>query len=388
MVIAHAMRKLVTSVTWLVLAGGLTVVGCAGKTPAGIDGTDSAAEPDAPDVVDPPADLAQQVSGTAKDYTGADPLADSTITTEGIDPAAMATAGTSGAFTFAAIPTGSKIFLNLARTGYRTTRNVVTSVEGVDVTQDVYALATTFVNSQYNLLGKTPRAGTAVVFADLAKNNGTPLVDVPLSGITLVGAADDVAVPGVLGPFVLDGLGQISLAATVTELHNASSRIAFLDVPAGTAAIKITYATGGGAPMTVRAQVTTTATGATLAHVQGAAGGGGGGGGGNLTDPKFATEIYPRLQKASAGGLGCANCHTAGGPAAILPYDGTIVATLAAIKAAPGVIDLTTPAASLLLTKPLYEPTGPQNHPNATFLNVDDPDYKVLLTWITLGTKP
>ncbi|HEY6038349.1 MAG TPA: hypothetical protein VIV58_28900, partial [Kofleriaceae bacterium] len=88
------------------------------------------------------------------------------------------------------------------------------------------------------------------------------------------------------------------------------------------------------------------------------------------------------------GGLGCANCHTANGPAAVLPYDGTPDVTLAAIKAASGVINLATPATSTFLTYPLYEVTPPQNHPNATFLDVNDPNYKLFLLWITNGTKP
>ena len=44
---------------------------------------------------------------------------------------------------------------------------------------------------------------------------------------------------------------------------------------------------------------------------------------------------------------------------------------------------LATPATSMLLTKPLYE--DPPNHPNATFLDVSDPDYIVILQWIEQG---
>jgi hypothetical protein len=72
----------------------------------------------------------------------------------------------------------------------------------------------------------------------------------------------------------------------------------------------------------------------------------------------------------------------------VLPYDGTPDVTLAAIKAAAGVINLATPAASTFLTNPLYEVTPPQNHPNATFLDVNDTNYKLFLLWITNGTKP
>ena len=61
---------------------------------------------------------------------------------------------------------------------------------------------------------------------------------------------------------------------------------------------------------------------------------------------------------------------------------------LANMKAITGVLDLVTPASSMFLTYPLYEPTPPQNHPNATFLDTNDPDYKLFLLWITNGAKP
>ncbi len=124
------------------------------------------------------------------------------------------------------------------------------------------------------------------------------------------------------------------------------------------------------------------------------------------THPSFAQDIYPRLQRASAGGLGCADCHTNGGAAAILPYDGEPGAVLAAMLAVGSgsgsgsadagvgsdgvlVIDLVNPARSLLLVKPLYEvPPIPQDHPNATFLDTNDPNYQLFLLWITQGAKP
>ena len=73
----------------------------------------------------------------------------------------------------------------------------------------------------------------------------------------------------------------------------------------------------------------------------------------------------------------------------MLPYDDVPATVLANMQAITGVINLAAPADSLLLTKPLYEPPGtPQNHPNATFLDVNDPDYKLFLLWITNGAKP
>jgi hypothetical protein len=105
--------------------------------------------------------------------------------------------------------------------------------------------------------------------------------------------------------------------------------------------------------------------------------------------PTFATNVYPLLQKGALGGLGCANCHTAGGLMPALQFDLPAADTLAAILGRPGVVDPANPALSLLLTKPLYEqPPALQNHPNATFANDLDPNYRIILAWITGGALP
>ena len=102
-------------------------------------------------------------------------------------------------------------------------------------------------------------------------------------------------------------------------------------------------------------------------------------------NPKFGMHVYPRLQKAAVGGLGCANCHTQGGLAGgVLQFDLPPDLVLQNMIARPGDVNIETPAESLLLTKPLYEPP-PYNHPNATFVDTNDPDYKLFLRWITQG---
>ena len=43
----------------------------------------------------------------------------------------------------------------------------------------------------------------------------------------------------------------------------------------------------------------------------------------------------------------------------------------------------------MLLKRPLYEqPPAAQDHPNATFIDTNDADYKLFLLWITNGAKP
>jgi len=107
---------------------------------------------------------------------------------------------------------------------------------------------------------------------------------------------------------------------------------------------------------------------------------------GSPAAPRFTADIYPRLQTAANGGRGCANCHTVGGQGAVAVFNALPSDVLAALKAKPGLLDLTTPANSLLLTKPLYEqPPLVQNHPNATFVDANDPDYKRILLWIQQG---
>jgi hypothetical protein len=250
------------------------------------------------------------------------------------------------------------------------------------VVQDVFVLSVADVNRQYVSAGVTPTAGKAFLAAELLDATGQPLVGIAKADVTLTDAADQ-PVPGVLGPHFFGNLGDIDPLLLTSEAHAGKSRVASLDVPPGTFKLVVKYPDGLGAIATSTVQVTAAADGAVLAT------GGGVIAGATSPDPKFATDVYPRLQTAANGGTGCANCHTAAGSAGgVLILDGGATAALAAITAA-AVIDAVTPANSLLLTKPLYElaPT-PQNHPNATFLDVNDADYKLILLWITNGAKP
>jgi len=367
----------------LVAIAGLA--GCTGKAPGNPGG--GSADPDAgvtPDA--PPLDVGQTLSGTAMDYFGAVPLADAAIASDGLDPQVTATSATDGAYTLE-VAVGSKLFLVATKTGYRPTRSQAITVNDMPVTQDAYLMSTVDVTRQYTTLGLTATAGTAFVAADLQRNNGTPLEGIPLANVQLLDAQNQ-PVTGVVGPYFFGAAGDIdpNLATATAYGTPSRSRVAFLDVPPGSYTLAVTYTNGMGGNTQDNTTVSTAADGATMV-VSG--GQGGGGGGTNITDPSFATDIWPRLQRAADGGLGCANCHTAGGPAAVLPYDDPAATVLANMLAITGVIDTTTPAASLLLVKPLYEqPPTPQDHPNATFLDTNDPDYKLILLWITNGAKP
>jgi len=286
------------------------------------------------------------------------------------------------------VAVGSKLYAITTRTGARATRSMPITVADMPVTQDLYVALDADINRQFSSVGVTQTTGT-IIAADLQKTDGTPFEGLAPTAITLVDGAN-AAVPGIAGPYFFGDLGDIKLIAdlAVSTAYGtpARARVAFLNVPAGTWYLKVAYTNAMGQPATDTTAVMVDAGGATLAL----SGGMSAMAAAPPTDPTFATDIYPRLQKAAAGGLGCANCHTAGGPAgaSTLPYDGPAQTVLDTIKATAGVIDAVTPANSLFLTKPLYELTPPQNHPNATFLNVTDADYKLFLLWITNGAKP
>jgi hypothetical protein len=364
----------------LFLSLGLIATACVGKAPS----TPPDPEPDAP--VEPPPVTGQRVSGKAMDYFANVPMADSMIATDGITPPMMATTIADGSYSLDNVPSGSKVFLSVTRQNYRATRNPVVDVAEMPVMFDLYQMATADVNRQYVSLGKTPTAGQSFVVAELRRNNGNA-VDTPvlLTDISIVDAAG-VAVPNVL-PIAFGIAGDVDPAATQATLINGKNRVAFFDVPPGSFTIKVNLLNGMGQIQVQDTPVTTLADGATLVRTGGT--GPMAGMGPNLIDPKFSTDVYPALQKAALGGLGCGNCHTANGLAALMVFDDGAANVQARMVAKIGIIDTTTPALSLFLTKPLYEPPPAlQNHPNATFLDVNDPYYKMFNIWITTGLLP
>ena len=352
----------------------VTAAACVGDPPPAGE-VDAAGDSDAgTDAA--PVDPSVRVSGKAKDYFTGAALATVALESEGMEPQLNATTDGTGDFAFDTVAPGSVFYLIASRTAYRPTRGEPVRVEDMAVIADQTVVSVADARRQYTSLGLPLVAGKAVVFAELLRRNGTPLVDVPVADLKIVDMLG--AVVG-SGAFVFGPNGDLVSNATlaVTTAVAGRSRVGFLDVPPGSYTLEVTYATGGGAPMTDRVRVEALADGASLVRT------GEGGGMGGMGARTFTADIFPRLQTAANGGLACANCHTAGGLAAILPFDGPLQGTYDAIMARPGVVVTATPETSLLLTKPLYE--DPPNHPNATFLDVNDPDYIVFLTWITQG---
>ncbi len=370
----------------LSLVAVVGIAGCPGSAPPNSNTNDT------PDAATPEADAAPTsfaLSGKVMDYFGATAVQDAMLATDGLDPALMTTSAIDGAYQLD-VAVGSALYIVASKAAYRPTRNSSLTIGEMPIEQDVYVMTEQDVKNQYTAVGATPLTGTAILIAELRRNDGTPLEGIPLANVTLLDA-NNQPVPGIKGPYFFNDAGSVDAALTTATAFNGKSRAAILDVPPGNYTLSVTYLDALNQPKTNTTSVTTVADGGTLAISGGLVGSGGGGGGGDadITDPSFAMHIYPKLQRAGQGGLGCANCHTAGGPAAILKYDEAPGIVLANITAAPGVIDPVTPAASLLLVRPLYElPPALQDHPNATFLDINDPDYKLFLLWITNGAKP
>jgi hypothetical protein len=356
-----------------------TLTGCPGGAPPNVGDN-----PDAGDTADA-APTSFLLTGKAMDYFGAIAIEGAMISTDGLDPPLTTSSDADGTYNLD-VAVGSSLFINAAKTGYRPTRNAAMTVADMPVTYDVYLMTEQDVRNNYTAVGATPVAGTAIVIAELRRNNNTPLEGIPLANIQLL-TTNNQPVLGTKGPYFFNAAGSIDMALTTATAYQGRSRVAYLDVPPGTYTLAVTYTNAQNQNTTNSTALTTVADGGTLALSGGM--GDGGDGGMNITDPSFAMHIYPKLQRAGAGGLGCANCHTLSGPAAVLKYDDPAGTVLASLTARPGVINALVPADSLLLVRPLYEPPPAlQDHPNATFLDVNDADYKLFLLWITNGAKP
>ena len=363
----------------------LSLAACPGKAPPNQNNPDAGG---GGDDADGSVATTMTVSGHVLSYFTGEALDTTAITTDGLVPAVATTDAADGAYSID-VAVGSKLFAITSRTGAHATRSAVISVTDMPVMQDLYVAIDADVDRQYSSVGVTSTTGT-IIAAELQKNNGTPYEGLDPTAITLVDSLG-APVPGISGPFFFGDLGDLK---SIVDLPTSTAygtppraRVGFLNVPAGTWQLVVSYLDGMGNPATNTTQVTVASGGATLALSGGTSGGMAAT---PPTDPTFATDIYPRLQSAANGGLGCGNCHTAMGPAgaSALPFDAPAQTVLDTINATLGVVDTVTPANSLLLTMPLYELVPPQNHPNATFLDVNDYDYQLFLLWITNGAKP
>jgi hypothetical protein len=365
----------------------VTLAGCPGTAPQYENEAPDAGRADGPAA---PIEESLLLTGKVKDYFTRVAVSDAIVATDGLAPPKSATSINSGDYAVQ-VAVGSSFFVTATKGLYRPTRNQAITVEGEPVTQDVFVTSAEDVKKLYSGVGATPTVGTAFIAAELKRTDGQPLAGVPMTSIKLLDA-NGVAVVGFKGPYVFYASNAIDASLTTTAVFEERSRIALLDVPAGAKKLVATYAGGVGEPamQTIAVPLIAVEDGSTLVLVGGpvAATTGTGSGGDNST-LSFATNIYPKLQRAAIGGLGCGNCHTAEGSAGTLPFDAGAASVLANLTARVGVINTVTPASSRILLRPLYEPPPAlPDHPNATFLDVNDPDYRLFLNWITNGAKP
>lgn len=361
----------------------LVLFACVPQAPVDVPNTPDAS-PSPPDAA-PTTSQNLLITGTARDYFGDTPI-DATLASDGLTPTLTASSDTLGMFSLS-VPSGSTFFVNASKPAFRTTRSAPIAVLDMPLAdQALYVASNAEVQNQYTGLGLAAAPNTAVVFVDLLRNNGTPLTGVPLAGITFVNQLDE-PVPAVKGPYFFGANGSLVPEATlaVSTAFNGKARVGFLDCPAGAYNVKVAYQNQQGQPRTFTVPVACAVNGATLAKT--------GGTNDDNTPPPgnltFTNDIYPILQRPAVNpaGRGCSaiGCHALGGLGPIR-YDDTAALVHAAVIAAPGVINLATPANSQLLLRPLYElPPAEQNHPNATFLTPQDNDYRKILRWIQQG---
>lgn len=364
----------------------IALAACVGVAPPGEDSPPDAAPAPAVDAsleqtpdggveesdASPVAPTTLDVVGTARDYWTGDALAAVDLATDGIDPRVTATSDAEGLFGLIDLPAVSAFYVRASRAaGYRVTVNEPVFVGDLSVEQDLYVVSAADASRQHTTAGLEVSADSGIVIANLLSADDTPLAGIVAASITLVDSAGE---PVGAGPFFFGEFGDIDVALTETVAVDGRARVAFLNVPAGIATLTVVDDGDGSLELDVLVRPA----GAHLLLL---------GGAGDRppvpTAPRFGVDVYPLLQSAAAGGAGCGNCHRTGGPAQTFRFDDEVAAVYQAIVDRAGVVDLDAPAASSLLTAPLYE--DPPDHPNATWLDETAADYQTILLWIQQG---
>ncbi len=391
-----------------IVLGTLSLVACVGSSPGngqqqgGPDADLVEAEVDAGPVVGP---APLEVSGTVIDYfqnnlTPGAIVADATLSTDGLDPAILATASPQGLYAMDILP-ASLFYVNVDGVGYATSKNSVTQVLDVALVQDQFAASTVGIARQYVGAGAvgTPILqidGSGIIMLDISRNNGAPAIDVPFENIVLTTVADPLTPIGtafLVDPANTDIAPNDVILVTAIDATTTRARGAFINVLPGDYTITVTIPAGGGGNGGIQVvQATVLANGATFVNTAGAAGEGGGGGQAAIVlDPLsplgFTEDIHPILMAVADGGDGCVSCHDA---AHVLPYIGTPVEVLARLnEVAVDPVDvlrlnLLEPALSPFVMNPVYEAIP--NHPNA-FWTVNSNHYKGIIAWIEQGAS-
>lgn len=321
-----------------------------------------------------PSNVPVSVSGTVVDFeTGADLTSAATVSVTGLNPSpTISTTGASFEISGVA-PFSAFHILAGSPPDYRSTYNVLTEVADANVTGVRAAVvAETFLDGLESGFGVTPAAGTGVVLARAVDASGQPRAGVPANTFWINGA--DTA-----GPYMLDANLQAASGSTQTS---ASGWMVFYDVAPG--AVQFSASPGSGYTV-VGASSPVAATTVTLAELVV--------NDGELVVPtnvSFSNDVVPIFTSR-----GCVACHSGAsigadlGGLALNGGDNKVYSELVSEVSpnhATTRVDLANPVNSLVLRMPSFE-SPPDAHPNVTFASSADPDYLLLLGWITEGAQ-
>jgi hypothetical protein len=269
-------------------------------------------------------------SGSIVDFSTGDALTGgATVSADGLVPAPTISV-TGSNFEITGIPPFSNFHLLAGSPpDYRSTYSTVVLVEDTNRTGLVVeALSEDFIDSLYSTFGVTEANGTSLVVAKLVDDQGAPVADVEAAAFELPATTD--------GPYFLDA--DKAPDALLTKSSSSGYVVdGALVIPTGVS---------------------------------------------------FSADITPLFEDR-----GCTVCHSGSGPGKDLGglhLNGEsnkmykeLVEEVSA-KHAKVRVDIGIPADSLMLTFPSKE-DPPDIHPNVTFLSSSDPDYLLMLGWITEG---
>nr|MBA3539178.1 hypothetical protein [Deltaproteobacteria bacterium] len=254
---------------------------------------------------------------------------------------------------------------------HRTTYNQVTVVSTEELGLEAFAVSEAFVQKLVAAFGATT-ATKGILFAHLVDDGGAGKAGIAASELAL-GA-------GTSGPFFLDANLEPAPGATMTS---ASGWVIYFEVPPGVVSLAAASTT------TVTLDMPTSLVGAasvTLAEVVVTPGA-------PMplpTNIAFETQILPIFDRR-----GCGDCHSKNGDGS--QEAGLTLATNSSNAADIVFAELVTerpnirvvpaaPETSLVLTMPSREVPA-DRHPNVTFANALDPDYRLLFAWIMEGAR-
>lgn len=324
------------------------------------------------DGADAGADIASYtVTGSAVDFATGETLDSATITTDGITP--PPTVSVTGAdFEIANVPPGSVFYLLAGSPPeYLDTYSAAIEVGEADL-DDVVAgvVSEDYLAGLAEAFGVEPQDGTGVLIARAVDDAGEPVADLPAAAFQLDGGP-------ATGPFFLDENREPDPALEATS---ASGYVVYVDVEPGEVAI--TAAEGSDYTMTMASSPVASAT-ATLGVVAITEG--------DTPLPmnvSFSDDIVPIFAMR-----GCTACHSGGGigkdlGGLVLDGGENRIYKELTEELSPNDnilrVDLEMPADSLLLRMPSRE-DPPDRHPNSTFASPQDPDYLLILAWISEG---